>query len=218
MRKTVSLEVAVLIRPRSDDFCFSDYEFQVMLRDIQRVRDLGVDGVVIGILRRDGSVDEERTARLVEAARPLKVTFHRAFDVSTDLHRSLEQIVSAGADRILSSGGHRSGLRGASCLAQLVQQAGDRVIILGGGGIRPSNIREFVEATGVREVHSSLRSRADTAAVALEQRRQIAAILGSDAALAHYVLNSDDVRKLRAALLPAHDPLPIAPNAHTIRD
>lgn len=218
VRKAVLLEVSVLIRPRSDDFCFSDYEFEVMQHDIHRARDLGADGVVIGLLRRDGSVDEERTARLIAAARPMKVTFNRAFDVSADLHRSLEQIVSAGADRILTSGGHRSGLRGASSIARLIEQAGQRITILGGGGIRPSNIREFVQATGVREVHSSLRTRTDSAPAALEQGRQIAAIIGSEAALARYVLHGDDVRKLRTALLPAHDPRPIAPHSQTIRD
>ena len=218
VRKAVSLQVSVLIRPRSDDFCFSDYEFDVMLHDIQRARDLGADGVVIGLLHRDGSIDKDRTARLIAAARPMKVTFNRAFDVSADLPHSLEQIISAGADRILTSGGHRSGLRGAACIARLVQQAGDRITILGGGGIRPSNIREFVDATGVSEVHSSLRSRADAAPIALEQGRQIAAILGSDTALTRYVLNGDDVRKLRTALLSSNGAPPIAQHPHTIRD
>lgn len=210
VRKAVSLQVSVLIRPRSDDFCFSDYEFDVMLHDIQRARDLGVDAVVIGLLNRDGTIDEERSARLIAAARPMKVTFNRAFDVSADLPRSLEQIVSAGADRILTSGGHPSGLRGASSIARLVQQAGDRITILGGGGIRPSNIREFVDATGVREVHSSLRSRNDKPTIAPEQSKQIAAIIGSEAALTRYVLNGDDVRKLRNALHSANGAPPAA--------
>jgi copper homeostasis protein len=215
VRKAVSLQVSVLIRPRSDDFCFSDYEFDVMLHDIQRARDLRADGVVIGLLNRDGSIDQDRTARLIAAARPMKVTFNRAFDVSSDLPRSLEQIVSAGADRILTSGGHRSGLRGASCIARLVQQAGDRITILGGGGIRPSNIREFVDATGVHEVHSSLRTRNDNAAIAPDQARQIAAIIGSEAALARYVLIGDDVRKLRTALHSANGAPPVTQHPRT---
>jgi copper homeostasis protein len=218
VRNAVSLEIAVLIRPRSDDFCFSNYEFDVMLHDIQRARDLGIDGVVIGLLNRDGTIDEERTARLIAAALPMKVTFNRAFDVASDLPRSLEQIVSAGADRILTSGGHRSGLRGAACIARLVQQAGDRIAILGGGGIRPSNVREFVEATGVREVHSSLRSRTDNSPIAPEQAKQIAAIIGSEASLARYVLNCDDVRKLRTALHSANGAPPASSHPHNIRD
>jgi copper homeostasis protein len=218
VRKAISLEVSVLIRPRTDDFCFTDYEFEVMQQDIQCARGLGADAVVIGLLQRDGSVDENRTARLIAAARPMKVTFNRAFDVSADLHRSLEQVVSAGADRILTSGGHRSALRGATCIARLVEQADGRITILGGGGIRPSNIREFVQATGVREVHTSLRSRSESVPVALEQGRQIAAIIGSEAARFRYVVNVDDVRKLRTALLPALDPRPIAPHSQTLRD
>jgi copper homeostasis protein len=218
VRNAVSLQVSVLIRPRSDDFCFSDYEFDVMLHDIQRARDLGADGVVIGLLHRDGTIDQERTARLIAAARPMKVTFNRAFDVSADLPRSLEQIISAGADRILTSGGHRSGLRGAASIARLVLQAGDRITILGGGGIRPSNVREFVDATGVREVHSSLRTRNENSAVSPEQAKQIAAIIGSEAALARYVLNGDDVRKLRSALHSANGTHPATSHPRTVGD
>lgn len=202
-RNAVSLEMSVLIRPRSDDFCFSRFEFEVMLQDIQRARDLGADSVVTGVLQRDGSVDEERTAKLIAAARPMKITFNRAFDVSVDLHRSLEQIMSTGADRVLTSGGHRSGVRGAGCIAQLVEQAGSRITILGGGGIRPSNIREFVEATGVREVHTSLRS--ENSGVARRPGKQIEAILGSENAPPRYVLTEGDVYKLRSAMLPARD-------------
>jgi copper homeostasis protein len=202
-RKAVSLEMSVLIRPRSDDFCFSRFEFDVMLHDIQRAGGLGADSVVIGVLHRDGSVDEERTAKLIAAARPMKVTFNRAFDVSRDLHRSLEQIISTGADRVLTSGGHRSGVRGAGCIAQLVERAGSRITILGGGGIRPSNIREFVEATGVREVHTSLRS--ENSGVVRRPGKQIEAILGSENTPPRYVLTEGDVHKLRSAMLPARD-------------
>ena len=202
-RKAVSLQICVLIRPRSDDFCFTPLEFDVMRHDIHRARDLGADSVVIGALHRDGTIDQDGTAELVAAARPMKVTFNRAFDVSADLHRSLEQIIFAGADRVLTSGGHRSALRGAACISKLVQQAGSRITILGGGGIRPSNIREFVEATSVPEVHTSLRSEAN--GTARKMGKQIEAILGSESVRAPYVITESDVHKLRTALTSAHE-------------
>ncbi|KAA6461166.1 copper homeostasis protein CutC [Acidobacteria bacterium AB60] len=198
-RKAISIEIAVLIRPRGDDFCYSTPELAVMRRDIQRARDMGADSVVLGVLLANGCVDEEQTSQLVAAARPLKVTFHRGIDVSADLNEGLERIIAAGADRVLTSGGRSSGVDGAATIARLREQAGDRITILGCGGIRPANVRAFVEATGVREVHTSLRSRAQSRVVDEEQAGKLEMLFGF--APERYVVRTEDVRALRAAVL-----------------
>lgn len=190
VRKAVPFDVFVLIRPREGDFCYSAAECGVMREDVLRARDLGADGVVLGILREDGRVDVEATARLVAAARPMQVTFHRAFDVAEDLDRALEDVIAAGADRILTSGGERLGLAGAERIAGLVGTAAGRVTMLGAGGIRAANAREFVERARVRELHTSLRG----ARVAVRRGGKLAADFGP----APYVLRVEDVKELRA--------------------
>lgn len=168
-----------------------------MRDDIQRARDLGADGVVLGVLTRQGSVDVEHTAQLVAEARPMKVTFNRAFDVSSDLDCALEDVIETRCDRILTSGGQRLGMRGAARLAGLVKSAGSRIVILGGGGIRSSNVRDFVAATGVGEVHTSLRTRVE----ATPQHQETESILGAESsAPAQYVVTNGEVQKLRKAV------------------
>ncbi|MFP5235085.1 MAG: copper homeostasis protein CutC [Acidobacteriota bacterium] len=197
VRAAVPLELCVLVRPRGGDFCYTDHEFQVMRDDVLRARDLGADSVVLGVLTPDGLVDMERTRALIDAARPMKVTFNRAFDVANDLDRALEDVIAVGADRILTSGGRRLGLQGAARIAQLLRVAGDRIALLGGGGIRSSNVREFVQASGVREIHSSLRSRSDVHPSA----QNADSILGVEAkGPSHVCITRSDVLKLRRAL------------------
>lgn len=205
VRSAVPLELCVLVRPRGGDFCYTDHEFDVMRDDVLRARDLGADSIVIGVLTPDGHVDIDRTSRLVEAARPMKVTFNRAFDVSRDLDRSLEDVIAAGADRILTSGGQRMGLHGAPRIAQLIAAANGRVVLLGGGGIRHTNVREFVQSSGVREIHTSLRSRTDGPA----HSQTADSILGVEAkGPSRIVITGSDVLKLRRALdAAAHAPV-----------
>jgi len=157
-RKGLSIGLHVLIRPRGGDFCYTSEEFEVMQRDVLAAKKLGADGVVLGILRREGTVDVQRTRQLVDIARPLKVTYHRAFDMSLDPIGSLEDVVRTGAERILTSGGAENAIAGARTLRQLVDVAGEQVIIMAGGGISPQNVRTLIEETGVREVHASLKS------------------------------------------------------------
>ena len=197
VRAAVPLELCLLVRPRGGDFCYTDREFQVMRDDVLRARDFGADCVVVGLLTPAGLVDMERTRDLIEAARPMKVTINRAFDVTSDLDRALEDIIAIGADRILTSGGKRLGLEGAARIANLVRAAGSRITLLGGGGIRDSNVREFVQASGVREVHSSLRSRSDVHSSA----HNADTILGVEANdSSHAFITSSDVLKLRRTL------------------
>lgn len=157
VRSKVSLDLFVLIRPRAADFCYSDEEFQAMEQDVLTAKQLGANGVVLGILNQDGQVDSARTRHMVEIARPLKVTFHRAFDVSSDLSKSLEDVIEAGVDRVLTSGGAQNAEQGARVLHQLNRQAGNRVVVMAGGGLSEKNVRRVIAESGVREVHASIR-------------------------------------------------------------
>lgn len=154
----VSLGVFVMIRPRAGDFLYSADEFTAMEQDVLTAKQLGADGVVFGILQEDGRVDVTRTRHLIEVARPLKVTFHRAFDMSRDLSESLEDLISAGVDRVLTSGGEQTVELGKAKIAELVQAAEDGLSVMAGGGITEHNVRQLVAGTGVREVHASLRT------------------------------------------------------------
>lgn len=151
-RKHLKLGLQVIIRPRGGDFCYSDLEFDVMKRDIEVAKYLKADGVVIGILRPDGTVDVERTRTLLELARPLNVTFHRAFDMTCGPFQALEDLIALGVDRILTSGQAFSVLEGLDLIADLVEKAGERVIIMPGGGTE-RNIKKVVEQCGVKELH-----------------------------------------------------------------
>ena len=161
-QQQAAIAVNVIIRPRGGDFYYSPLEFEVMRQDILAVKALGVNGVVIGLLLPDGSVDAARTRELIELARPLSVTFHRAFDLCRDPYEALEVLVQLGVDRILTSGQQASALKGAECIARLVQQAGERIIILGGGGVNAQNAAELVARTGLRELHFAARKTIDS--------------------------------------------------------
>jgi copper homeostasis protein len=152
-RERLRIGLQVIVRPRGGDFLYSDVELEVMHRDVERAKECGADGVVIGLLRADGSIDLERTEALVEAARPLSVTFHRAFDMSRDPFESLDELVNLGVDRILTSGQRPSVPEGLDLLAQLVEHAGDRIIVMPGAGITLENAREVVERSQAREIH-----------------------------------------------------------------
>ena len=155
-REAVSIPVFVIIRPRGGGFLYSDIELDVMRRDIVAARERGADGVVIGVLRSDGTVHEDRVRSLVDVAGDMPVTFHRAFDFAPDLSAALATLESAGVSRVLTSGGAPSARDGVAVLALLVRQAGDRLTVMAGGSVREENVREIVDRTGVREVHVRL--------------------------------------------------------------
>jgi copper homeostasis protein len=157
VRRIFSGGLMVIIRPRGYDFLYSEAEMEVMLEDIRVSRDLGADGVVIGCLNADGTVDRERVSRLIDAAGPLDTTFHRAFDMTLDLGEALEVIHALGVRRILSSGGKADVSTGMAVISDLVKQAAGRVSLMPGGGVTPENLAEIVMSTGVREVHLSAR-------------------------------------------------------------
>lgn len=156
VRGRVSLPVHVLIRPRAGDFCYSDREVEIMHDDIQAAKQFGMDGIVLGILRGDASVDVERTKALVGLARPLPVTFHRAFDAAGNPGTSLEEVIRTGASRILTSGGEPRAEDALPILTHLVQMARHRIVIMPCGGIDYENLLRIVQVTSAREVHTSV--------------------------------------------------------------
>ena len=152
------LQLHVLIRPREGDFVYNESEIQTMIEDIRFCADAGVDGVVIGALTKDCGLDIDTCRRLAEVAGTMHKTFHRAFDVCANPSEALEQIISLGFDRLLTSGQKPDALSGASLIASLVQQSAGRIIIMPGAGINPANIAEIQRLTGAAEFHSSARA------------------------------------------------------------
>lgn len=152
----VSIPVHVLVRPREGDFVFTSTEFDQMRRQIETARDAGAHGVALGVLRAGGRVDVERTRALVDFARPMSTTFHRAFDETIDRRQALEDVIATGADSLLTSGGAPDVLSGAASIAQVAQQAGDRIHVIAGGGLRLENLLEVVRRSGIVSLHGSL--------------------------------------------------------------
>jgi copper homeostasis protein len=158
VRERVRLPILSMVRPRAGDFVYSDAEFETLRSDIQAAKEFQMDGVVLGLLNTDGRIDIERSTKLVEHAKPLVVTFHRAFDESCDLQRSLEDVIKTGAARLLTSGGKQTADQALELLGDLVRSAGERLIVMPGSGLHARNIRDAVKKTGAREYHAGLSS------------------------------------------------------------
>ena len=152
-RERICVPIFVLIRPRGGDFHYSPLEVEVMKTDIAAARDLGADGIVLGILREDGNVDVERTAELIEAAGGASITFHRAFDSTPDPLAALETLRELGVNRVLTTGGADRAEESLTGLEKLAEAAAGRIGILPGGGINHENCRRIIEQTGAREIH-----------------------------------------------------------------
>lgn len=151
----LGLQVFVLVRPRSGDFCYNGLEIKTMEEDVRFCKEVGAAGVVVGFLHPDGRIDTELTRHFVQLAAPLPVTFHRAFDECADPLRALEEIVDCGCARILTSGCKPTAMEGAEMLQQLVDQADGRIMILAGSGVTPENALALLEKTGAPEIHGS---------------------------------------------------------------
>jgi len=143
----------VIVRPRGGDFLYSEAEFHSMLEDVAALHDIGVAGVVAGCLNADGTIDEGRMAALVSAAGPLAFTCHRAFDMTRDPKEALEALIRCKVGRVLTSGQCDTAVEGAGLLADLVRQAGDRIVVMACGALDATNIREVLASTGVKEMH-----------------------------------------------------------------
>jgi copper homeostasis protein len=190
-RESIRISLQVMIRPRGGDFCYSDEEFMIMKRDISFAKQLGADGVVLGLLTRDGNIDVARTRELASVARPMEVTFHRAFDVASDPFRAFEDLIAAGVDRLLTSGQAPSAREGADLIRQLVQQSNGRIQIMAGVGVTVDNAKETRERTGVRDIHvgsgaSERANRSGSAALSLGSYR---------------IVNSDKVARIVSAVV-----------------
>lgn len=152
-RNNLNIGLNVIIRPRGGDFLYTDLEYDIMRREIDICGECGVDGIVLGILRSGGAIDLERTARLIEFANPMSATFHRAFDMCSDPVQGLEDVITSGAGRILTSGLKDKALEGTERISLLIKQAGERITIMPGSGITDSNIAWIAKVTGATEFH-----------------------------------------------------------------
>lgn len=155
VRQNVSIDVYVMIRPRGGDFLYSNYEFHSMKRDISQCQKISADGVVFGILTEDGRMDKKRCKELIDKARPLKVTCHRAFDMTRDPFEALEDCIEVGFDRILTAGQQAQAVKGAELIGHLIQKANGRIAIMPGSGVNEETVEEIIKISGAKEIHFS---------------------------------------------------------------
>jgi copper homeostasis protein len=202
VRSKIQIGIYAMIRPRGGDFFYSSEEFDVMQQDIALAAEAGANGVVLGLLTTDGSVDIERTRRLVEDARlansKMEVTFHRAIDMARDLERALEAVAETGAHRVLTSGGAQNAMLGCARITSLVEAAHGRIGIMVCGNVREENVQQIAQATGAREFHASLRK---PVASPVQYRNPELSLgdPGSDE-YTRYAVAAKDVRNLRQAM------------------
>jgi len=194
-RETFNIQLFPIIRTRSGDFLYSDDEFDIMLNEIRLCKDLGCDGVVIGLLNKNGNIDIKRTSKLVGLAYPLEVTFHRAFDRCKDPFEALEQLIEMGCQRILTSGQQPTAPQGIDLITQLIKAADERIIIMPGSGVRKENIKELAEKTGAVEFHSSLRGSKKSGMEFIHP-----AFANSTESYTNPAIDPEEVRSLRNAL------------------
>lgn len=192
-RDKLTIDLYPIIRPRGGDFLYTDDEFDIMKSEIKVCKVFGCNGIVTGMLNADGTVDKKRCKELVELARPMGVTFHRAFDRTNDLLQALEDVIETGCERILTSGGVPNAIDGADMIAQLVNKAADRIIIMPGSGVRADNIKMLAEKTGAVEFHSSARMNLDSKMFYKNE--------GMKETLVQVGLDIDEVRKMTDAML-----------------
>lgn len=155
VRERIKIPIAAMIRPRGGDFCYSRDEFAVMEYDLAMARANGADMIVLGLLNPDGTIDAARTAKLIAQARPLPVTFHRAFDMTREPWEAFNILLELGVQRLLTSGQEVTPVEGIELITELVERAGTRMIVMPGGGVNERNIRKLLQVTKAREIHSS---------------------------------------------------------------
>jgi len=205
-RKHLTIDINVMIRPRGGDFLYSDIEFAVMQRDIEAAKSLGANGVVIGLLTADGTIDIERTKALIDLARPMSVTVHRAFDMVADPRTALEELIVLGVDRVLTSGLEPTATDGIALITTLVKQAAGRIIVMPGSGINEHNIAQIAHQTGATELHMSGRSLQESQM----RYRNNRISLGGGAQSPEYSLQVTSADRIRAsldALINARNPI-----------
>jgi copper homeostasis protein len=198
VRSRIEIGVHVMIRPRAGDFLYSEDDLAVMREDIALAAQCGADGVALGLLTAEGDVDVERTRELVELARPMEVTFHRAIDMARDIESALEDVIRTGADRVLTSGAETTAMQGRHRIRKLVQSSDRRIGVIAAGSIRAENVTEIAKATCALEFHAALRRPVPSRIK--HQRRKVH--LGSPGVddYTHSVVRATDVRRLQDAL------------------
>jgi copper homeostasis protein len=177
VRQNVSMDVYVMIRPRGGDFLYSNYEFHSMKRDISQCQKISVDGIVFGILTEEGRIDKKRCKELIDKARPLKVTCHRAFDMTRDPFEALEDCIEVGFDRILTSGHQAQVVKGAELIGQLIQKTNGRIAIMPGSGVNEETVEEIIKKSRAKEIHFSATASRESG---MKFRNQQIAGMGSD--------------------------------------
>jgi copper homeostasis protein len=195
-REAFDIALFPIIRPRGGDFLYTKDEFEIMKNDIKLCKELGCEGIVIGLLNMDGTIDMTRTSELIELVYPLEVTFHRAFDRCKDPFAALEELIEIGCQRILTSGQKPTVSEGVDLIAELNKKADDRIIILPGSGVRKDNIKMLAEKTGCIEFHSSLRGKAKSPMQFIHP-----AFADSAESYSNNEISPDEVRALRNALI-----------------
>lgn len=158
-REKFSVYLFPIIRPRGGDFFYTDEEYGIIKEDILVCKNFGCDGVVIGMLKKDGTIPVKKVAKLIELAYPLEVSFHRAFDRCKEPFEAMEELIKIGCTRILTSGQQLAAPQGIALIAQLIKTADERIVIMPGSGVRKENIKELADKTGAVEFHSSLRGK-----------------------------------------------------------
>ncbi|XP_065183813.1 copper homeostasis protein cutC homolog [Sycon ciliatum] len=198
VKKVTAIDVFVIIRPRSADFCYDPMEVEVMKENICIFKEAGASGIVLGALTKEGRVDRQLTAELVALARPLPVTFHRAFDMAVDLVQALEDLVELGIERVLTSGGESTCLEGLPMLAQLVKQAANRIIVVPGGGITEKNLDRILSGCQASEFHASCRTRVKNSVMTFRNSSVKMGASLSPAEFSHKVSDASTVSRMMA--------------------
>jgi len=200
-RLKLSIKLHVIIRPRGGDFLYSDLEYVIIKRDVERCRNSRVDGVVIGFLTPEGRVDIARTREIVELARPMAVTFHRAFDMSRDAFEALEDLKQTGVSRILTSGQKNLAPDGADLIARLIRQSAGKISIMPGGGLNEHNITGFAKQVGASEYHATLRRTIESG---MEFRRDDV-FMGGLSAIPEFSILETDPKRVKAMINAIHN-------------
>jgi copper homeostasis protein len=198
-RNNLSIGLHVIIRPRGGDFLYSSTDYDIMRRDIEICGECGANGVVFGILLADGSIDIDRTGRLIELSRPMSVTFHRAFDMCNNPFKGLEDIITVGADRLLTAGQKNKASEGLDLIHNLVKQAADRIIIMPGAGINETNISQIAFGTGASEFHLTARKAFDSEMIFRAQDISMSSV-PNNSEFSRKVVDPDMIRSIMSIL------------------
>jgi len=209
VRRRIGIGLHVIIRPRAGDFCYDACDFESMKRDVLIAKQVGADGVVFGVLHEEGQINTTRARQLVELASPMSTTFHRAFDMSSDLNQALEDIIAIGMHRVLTSGGEQRAEDGVSAISHLITTAKDRVAIMVGGGIRETNARRILAATGAREIHANIGHTVPSPMRFRNNKISLGSIRGQE--YQRVIVSQDQVRRLVEAATGALNLAPTTP-------